>query len=370
MERFEGGKPSEKIEEQKHAAEYKGIFERIRKNPLIRTSVLSLGLAISALGGLEVAERAPGKLAELHEIQREENVAAKKVKILRELGAKEKKLKELFGERGDIGYGAIKKEIWHEADEAVKKREGFSWTAPSRDLEEMSVRKIDAAKHKSAAERRKMENKIDDLKAMDGEKEVVVPHDIVKDILEETFPERWAKEGPRRIGFQKSEDPEALKQLGLPKTWRIVAETSAGESYITFYKQASRQPVDKLINNTLAHEMAHNFDWTNLAVTSFEERMDLLQAIGERIGSKDRLKSDYVETIKNEAKQEERYLKAQEYWAEICAAYFSHPKEMNYKDFKIVDNWMKKFDQKWNVGDKNAERGAIIEAIKQGVYSK
>ena len=33
----------------------------------------------------------------------------------------------------------------------------------------------------------------------------------------------------------------------------------------------------------------------------------------------------------------QRYYKAVEYWAEICAEFFSHPYEMNVKDYRLVE---------------------------------
>ena len=60
---------------------------------------------------------------------------------------------------------------------------------------------------------------------------------------------------------------------------------------------------------------------TNRALTP-QERMTLVQEVVNRVNSRDRFKSSYVEGINNPDKKIQLSEKAGEYYAEITAAYF------------------------------------------------
>ncbi|MDO8574274.1 MAG: hypothetical protein Q7R86_01465, partial [bacterium] len=83
---------------------------------------------------------------------------------------------------------------------------------------------------------------------------------------------------------------------------------------------------------------------------------DLLLAVGDRLDDPDRYESWYVESIKNKDKQYEQYTKAIEYWAEICERYFYMPRDMNIKDFRLVEGVVKKADPQFDVNRAIDER--------------
>jgi len=123
---------------------------------------------------------------------------------------------------------------------------------------------------------------------------------------------------------------------------------------VYFNKELYGENKDKLskrlnaiqIAAVIFHEVGHCNSWISDSEMSLIERLRMLKLITERVNSEDRFNSAYVEAIESpNGKKETQYIKATEYWAEICGKYFAAPeafKTENPKDFKIVDEFIKK----------------------------
>lgn len=184
----------------------------------------------------------------------------------------------------------------------------------------------------------------------------------VSEILN-TFPDRWI-DNEIDIITQEEKDEPVSEDYGLEENTKTLAAciTKFGKkSKIVFYNGIKEHHHFYVLNDILSHEIAHANDWDNDDEMNPDDRRYLLLSITERLGSKDRFMSDYVESIKNENEQEEKYLKAVEYWAEICAQYFYDSTNMNIKDFQIVDKVVKNTDPNFNPIEQYANRIKLID---------
>ena len=188
---------------------------------------------------------------------------------------------------------------------------------------------------------------------------------FIAKIFNETFPKSWVEGEVSAIKYNSLDKPISYASLesNNAKTW---ADFNRNNKEITFYKPAETSSTYENINKCLTHELGHANDWCSDNETSLKDRMELLLAITDRLNSPDRYESSYVENIgiseksmlekyvafshneKYSPEQEQRYNKATEYWAEICSVYFSSPTMLNYEDFKLVDDWVKKNDPNFN----------------------
>jgi|SRR3989344_3359450 len=190
---------------------------------------------------------------------------------------------------------------------------------------------------------------------------------FLREVLRKTFPRNWFEGEISIIRFKDTKEFDPDYGIFGGESW---ADFNRGNNVITFYAPARSKTVHVNINDCLAHELGHVNDWESDKETSFAEKVKLLLDVTNRLNEEDRYNSPYVELIKNEDEKRERYLKATEYWAEICGAYFSLPEYMNYKDFKLVDDWVQKQDSDFNVKQANGERHKIIANYHEHLTEK
>lgn len=111
---------------------------------------------------------------------------------------------------------------------------------------------------------------------------------------------------------------------------------------------------------TIEHELGHANDWETDMDLNIMDRQELLLKIHERLTSPKSWHRDndhYHETFADGSK-EGLYKSAREYWAEICAEYFSDPElflKDHPEDFKIVDTQAKKNDPSFDVLNKDRD---------------
>lgn len=126
--------------------------------------------------------------------------------------------------------------------------------------------------------------------------------------------------------------------------------------------QANDDSVCPVQSFVVMHEFGHANDWECDMDLSIVERQDLLLRVHERVISDDtyhRENDQYHETFMD-GSQEGLYRAVKEYWADICAEYFSNPaqfQEEHPKDFDLVNEQATKNDPTFNVFDEN--RGAF-----------
>lgn len=197
----------------------------------------------------------------------------------------------------------------------------------------------------------------------------LLPREKVDQIFR-TFPESWTRDvfEVRQDNADSGDDdqrPDGL--LG----WKTIARCSHDEKGGKIIFTAFAKKIDKLllVMDFLPHEVAHANDWEHDGKMSEEERADLLLAIVDRLASPDRFKSDYVEKIKNDDDpQEELYIKALEYWAEISKEFLmGKGNKLHIKDYALVAARIKATDPAYNVEEGAIDRLAAIGTISPEV---
>lgn len=98
----------------------------------------------------------------------------------------------------------------------------------------------------------------------------------------------------------------------------------------------------------LYHEIGHANDWYSDNQMSRKQRLILLLGIHDRLHAKDRFRSVYVESIHNDNVQKQEFLRAKEYWAEICAQYFLEPQKLDVEDYALVDEVVTQSDPSYD----------------------
>ena len=143
--------------------------------------------------------------------------------------------------------------------------------------------------------------------------------------------------------------------IGSPNALATLEPDRSSRASIVFYK-CSREHSREQIINAIAHEVAHSNDWNLDNEMTHKERVDLLLKIFERVNSEDRFMSSYVEGIVDSDKKREAFLKVREYWAVICAQYFSDASKLNIKDAELIEGHIKRTDPEFNWGEKATRR--------------
>jgi len=170
------------------------------------------------------------------------------------------------------------------------------------------------------------ELKVSDLVSKSGRD--TIPGDSLKQIILKGYPKNWVEGEITKISQTFTESD----------AWAICSTDQSGFSEITFYAYSYSQNPYKNVEYTLSHEIAHANDWDNDNSLTFEERIDFLLKIIDRVQSKDRFMSSYVESITNPDPQHELKRKAKEYWGDICGVYFSgSTQRLNTKDIAIIE---------------------------------
>ena len=93
--------------------------------------------------------------------------------------------------------------------------------------------------------------------------------------------------------------------------------------------------------------------------------MDLELELADRIQAKDRFKSAYVESIKDDEKKFQNLMRATEYWAEICAQYFDNRSKLSVTDVMLVETVIKKNDPEYNFEVNKQKRDEILKKAKK-----
>ncbi len=331
--------------------EKKGFLEQLRTYPAIRPIVIGLALEIGALAW-HVKQKFQEK-GEIEQLATSVKTELSNIEYLKERG---ERLRELFGNNLPFSLDvAGQLEALQGGEEQVRTLEkSFSWFKEKRPIlaepsellepppsseerEQAGVKVNDFVLHPEYYEVGKVEQRIDSA--------------TVDRILAETYPKGWIRGEVASV--EQLPDTQLMgDRYGLGKDAESVATHykggEGGKSKIVFHGISKQGYSANEIFGILAHELGHANDWSGDNEMNREEKMDLLLHVGDRLDDEDRYYSSYVEAIQNDDEQRERYLKASEYWAEICEAYFSDPGNMNYTDYALVEEHLKKQDPNFN----------------------
>ena len=175
-----------------------------------------------------------------------------------------------------------------------------------------------------------------------------------------TFPRNWVN--GQISAISQTDKVEVIEKDGV--RWTKDADFRFTNEKITLYKNIKTHPLG-LFAHVLAHESAHANDWKGNNRASYEDKLNLLFKLIGRLDSDERFKSEYAESKLKDSENTKlnRYLYAQEYWADICAQYFQDPTQLSMDDFEIVDAWVKKSDPNFNPTTSNEQRTQILGEI-------
>ena len=232
--------------------------------------------------------------------------------------------------------------------------------------------------HKKQKEKKEQANELDkkteiisSLEALEG----TIPADKLREVIDKTFPKNWVNREVTSISQRAQSVGEKLATLlgGLGADGEVVASASMAyeseKAEIVFYGVTSKLPMQYIANDFLTHELAHANDWESDIEMNEEERDRLLLQISERLDADDRHKSEYVESLTHRDKRVQKYAKAKEYFAEICAVYFSNPEILHVKDFEIVNAVVKKHDPEFDVKKTGDIRKQIMLELNEPYYA-
>lgn len=269
--------------------------------------------------------------------------------VLDAMKNKEEKLKEVFGVLAPRKVGSY---LVYLEGEAIDQYHDFDFwqISPKMTTEVFNIERETYEDQEPVLE-------LTGLETIDGE----ISSEKLRDLIQ-TLPRHWV-DGEVSSIKQISDEGGVESRDG--SKWTTVAEfkkESDKDSHtgqIVFYSQSKSYSFGEMAG-TVYHEIAHANDWGDDDDARYNDKLDLLMKISDRISAPDRYLSKYVESIKNDTPEKTRYRKALEYWAEICSVYFSNPANLSLSDIEIVDWWVHKNDQDFDLVAQFARRSELL----------
>ncbi|MCH7492682.1 hypothetical protein IID19_03800 [Patescibacteria group bacterium] len=204
-----------------------------------------------------------------------------------------------------------------------------------------------------------------------GFENVEMDPDSFMKLCRETYPNNWVTTEIDSIIYKvEDESADSLRsdKYNLGEGWTEVGKARMKEGDIASVNLSGRRNIADVLE-TFGHELGHVNDWEYDNTLSPADKIKLFHAITKRFLEGENLfPSDYVESIDNPDPQRNMEIKVQEYWAEICAQYFSDPSNFqdNYpEDFALVDDWVKKQDPVFDPIESRAQRYELAESFSE-----
>ncbi|MBI3963730.1 MAG: hypothetical protein HY341_01905, partial [Candidatus Kerfeldbacteria bacterium] len=334
----------------RHTMKYGPIQERLMMVTILAT--------FGSFGASEVQRVA--EYARMH--QKEKQLQVEKADLEQRLTQKKGRIRELFGPHAHFSIPEEDK-LDAEQDLLAAQRAKFTFVPVVEDPD--ARRRYNEAKYRverletpeADAEDEMTEIKTGIVGENYGFEEVRMSREQFQDYATRTFPKGWVNNEVVSIEQTDVQNP-------MPERYGIKGESAAtwhrGRDTLVFDGASRDDNIGWVLRECLPHELGHANDWQSDNEMSGEERLDLLLAVGDRLGSEDRFRSSYVERINNPDEQQERYTKAVEYWAEICAQYFRNPEAMDIKDYQLVDARVRAVDPDYDADECREERQQMV----------
>jgi len=174
---------------------------------------------------------------------------------------------------------------------------------------------------------------------------------IVRRVLK-TLPPSWTKEVSLITYLNKSITASTNEEAG-ERAALIAHHQSKGKvalSEIHFFQGAKGLRVDGLLFR-LIYEYAHANSWRNRCDLSLAQRISLLYEVIKQVGSPDRYRDSYVDSIQCVDKAEEIAKKAIEYWGALCMWVIAKPEDNPIPEAgrKLVMDYLKITDPKFDI---------------------
>jgi hypothetical protein len=340
------------------------FFKRNKFGATISSAILSAGALVTSLHSYE-------KNTEKRELEKDlakiENIGKKlglDTNKLDELGSKINKLKNLLGENFTNHNYRIINQFKEHLRNSKNKIAHFSYFSIKKESPEFIVEDEYAMEYPSINFGELEESGKMEFISLNGNRVEGNSKTIIDYFSNNIFPKGSLHGEVKCVKQVPSYSPnEGGKNLGLGKDWITIADCESSpdkENTIRLFNYTKDMNMVEILKN-LSHEVGHANSWETDNELSLEERVDLLLDVVNRVQSKDRFYSAYVEAIHNKDTRQKLYDKTTEYWAEIYSAYLTNPESLNYKDFNLVDKIVKKSDPNF----KPKTKKGVLEAIKE-----
>ena len=181
---------------------------------------------------------------------------------------------------------------------------------------------------------------------------------------EKYYPKNWIAGNIQYILLEKG-------SVTPPKSFGIKDRKASGEvidfthAITLFSPETSGHNLNKtwvlLRDWVFSHELGHENDWINAPYLSPEERAEFLADVTHAFQRPNSFRDawGYVNSIHNDDKHTEEYIKVREWWATLCEAYFTDSSGLEKKypnDFAFIDERIKKRDPNFDPLDTSADR--------------
>jgi hypothetical protein len=188
-------------------------------------------------------------------------------------------------------------------------------------------------------------------------------NEIISEFISpEYYPDNWVNQEIDKVQYLSLDEIEKIDSI---MDGSIAAAGEGGRNIFFFERDEDdkrkswldnleKEALPLFIKSIFSHESAHANDWSADTDMNLKERFNLLNAVIDRLNSDDRFVSraslrgfgEYYQHYRDHDGTPTLKM-AEEYWAEICWAYFEDPQYLleNYpKDFKVVKEMISKQD--------------------------
>lgn len=137
------------------------------------------------------------------------------------------------------------------------------------------------------------------------------------------------------------------------------------ENGINYFEPPGREQYTSQFLHNVTHEVAHCADMFSNELLTDHERLELLDAVIQRMNKPDSYYSQYIGKIEQGLQQidegkSETVFKATEYFAEIFRAYMYEQDHLPEEDKKIVEQFVQKMDPSFDSGQAEIYRQHVL----------
>lgn len=184
----------------------------------------------------------------------------------------------------------------------------------------------------------------------------------LKKIIYETYPKNWFFGEVSSLKLSNNPDTDSSTNMYGSNLEAVAHMTRAGQEMEFFKYNENFENNPRLTISVLGHEAGHANDWESNKVLTPKERLNLLINVANRLDDENRFISNYVENkIVTKDPKSRLYVKATEYWAEICGEYFTNGNaNLAPEDVALIEGIIKKKDADFDTYKSINKRALIL----------
>lgn len=221
----------------------------------------------------------------------------------------------------------------------------------------------------------KTNQEMPDMPIIDGFEAIGIKSGDLKSLWnEDNYPKGTINGNVAQVRFEIKDKKGSLGHYGMEEASRAEGTDDFKDELIFFGypgeiatgdARATRESLDW----HFAHGLGHLNDWVSANNLSPEERIRFLDEVTTAFKKKGSFRDvmGYIDGIKNQNEQYERYFKVREYWASLAEYYFTFPDLFEEKatpeEQTLVERWIKHSDPSFNNEVSWAERHEVLERL-------